>query len=304
MADIKKFEKEQAALEMACKMAADTQLVANAASFFASANIVQAITEALTPAVVKEVAMPLMNRRCGFLTDRNGKANTKGQILPTYTEDVVRDAIIDAITIGLLPVGNQFNIIGGRMYPTKEGYTALLAKLGVRYTPFIGAPKAKEQDYIVFPCKMTYYLESEAKKEVKNYTADIILPCHPYDGIDQLRGKAERRLKKQLFEFLSGMDFGDADEDSGSTPYIAQPASVADTDENKAKAAAKFAPQAAPAQVEDAKVVVDSTGASQKPPMTQEEKKALFARTIAEARAKKAADAAAAAEATQGTMNI
>ena len=33
---------------------------------------------------------------------------------------------------------------------------------------------------------------------------------------DQLRGKAERRAKKTLYEYITGCDFGDADEQSSA----------------------------------------------------------------------------------------
>ena len=35
-----------------------------------------------------------------------------------------------------------------------------------------------------------------------------------YSSRDELRGKAERRAKKALYEYITGCDFGDADEDS------------------------------------------------------------------------------------------
>lgn len=274
MANIAKFEQEQIALEQACKMAADTQLVANAASFFKASEIVQTIDQALSPEVIKAVAMPLMNRRCGFMTDRTGKPDKNGQVKPFYTELEVRDCIIDAITIGLLPVGNQFNILAGRMYPTKEGYTALLAKLGVKHTCFIGAPKPSDQGYITFPCVMTYYYEGE--KVTKKFSADTILPAKSFDGIDQLRGKAERRFKKQFFEFLTGIDYGDADEESGQTIYQPTPSSVQHTDENKAKAAAVFG---GGKNAEDAQVVGEHK------PLTEEERKAAYQAELAKAKA-------------------
>lgn len=95
---------------------------------------------------MERVFMPLMNTKVGFLTDRNGRPRKNGTVQPLYTIPVVRDAIIDAVSIGLLPTGNQFNIIAERMYPTKEGYTALLRKLGVKYFIDVSLTKAKPPD--------------------------------------------------------------------------------------------------------------------------------------------------------------
>lgn len=102
--------------------------------------------EALSDEVMERVFMPLMNTKVGFLTDRNGRPRKNGTVQPLYTIPVVRDAIIDAVSIGLLPTGNQFNIIAERMYPTKEGYTALLRKLGVKYFIDVSLTKAKPPD--------------------------------------------------------------------------------------------------------------------------------------------------------------
>lgn len=267
MANIAKFEKEREALELACKMAADTQIVANASSFFAASEIVQAIDSALTDEVIEKVAMPLQNRRCGFLTDKREGG---------YPASVVRDAIIDAITLGLLPVGNQFNIIAGKMYVTKEGFTFLLNKLGIKYMPLISSPKQEEQGYYKFPCKMTYKLPKE--DAYKNFSLDIPVPIkNGGQSIDMLQGKAERRFKKRFFEFLTGLDLGDADEDSGTIIINPTPSSVQPTDENKAKAAAVFG---GGKQAEDAQVVGE-----QKKPLTEEERKAAYQAELAKAKA-------------------
>lgn len=227
MANIAKFEEKQKALELACKMAADTQLVANASSFFKASEIVQTISQALSEDVINEVAMPLQNRKCGFLTDRKESG---------YPADVVRDAMIDAITIGLLPVGNQFNIIAGKMYPTKEGYTALIDKLGVKYLPYIGVPKCEEQGYYKFPCEMKYYYKNEAKPAMKTFKIEVSVPVkNGSQSIDMLSGKAERRFKKRFHEFLTGLDFGDADEDSGTV--VIQPKCTTDAKRNLAEIA-------------------------------------------------------------------
>ena len=272
MANVAKFEKEREALELACKMAADTQIVANAASFFMASEIVQTIDQALTPEVIEKVAMPLMNRRCGFLTDKREGG---------YPADVVRDAMIDAITIGLLPVGNQFNIIAGKMYPTKEGYTALLDKLGVKYLPYIGSPKCEEQGYYKFPCEMKYYYKSEAKPVMKNFKIEVSVPVkNGSQSIDMLSGKAERRFKKRFHEFLTGLDYGDADEESGQTIISPAPDSVKPTDENKAKAAAVFGMKA---KAED----LQPEGENNTPqrPLTEEERKAAFQAELAKSKA-------------------
>ena len=135
-----------------------------------------------------------------------------------YTRDVVRTCIIDAAANGLLPTGNQFNIISSTMYPTKEGYTALLAKLKASpmqlvYTfEFDPETKAVSADptYVAIPCRVGYKTSREDMKGWFRYVA-MVKSNGETSTTDQLRGKAERKCKKAFFEFLTGIDLGDAD---------------------------------------------------------------------------------------------
>lgn len=198
--------------EMACKEAQSLQIVDNFGAAFTAVSVVKLLREAMTDEVMKEVFMPLMNTKVGFLTDRNGKPDKRGNIRPLYPISTVRDAIIDAVSIGLLPTGNQLNIIAERMYPTKEGYTYLLKKLGCKYFINIGTPAINENTADI-NCKINYEFNGEKNSFliVANVKKDA------YSSFDQLKGKAERRAKKALYEFLTGCDFGDADETSSTT---------------------------------------------------------------------------------------
>lgn len=198
--------------ELACKDASALQIVNNFGAAFTAVNVIALLREALTDEVMKQVFMPLMNTKVGFLTDRNGRPRSNGRApLPFYDIPVVRDAIIDAVSIGLLPTGNQFNIIAERMYPTKEGYTALLRKLGVKYFIDVSFDKGQTPGFAEIPCKINY----EYNGEKNGFSIVATVKKDDYSSPDQLRGKAERRAKKALYEYITGCDFGDADENSG-----------------------------------------------------------------------------------------
>lgn len=197
--------------ELACKDASALQIVNNFGAAFTAVNVIALLREALTDEVMKQVFMPLMNTKVGFLTDRNGRPRKNGTVQPLYTIPVVRDAIIDAVSIGLLPTGNQFNIIAERMYPTKEGYTALLRKLGVKYFIDVSFDKGQTPGFAEIPCKINY----EHNGEKNGFSIVATVKKDDYSSPDQLRGKAERRAKKALYEYITGCDFGDADENSG-----------------------------------------------------------------------------------------
>lgn len=201
---------QQEAFELACSTAQGLQTMNNAGAAFQAVAVVTTLRSILTDEVMHNVFMPLMNTKIGFLTDRTGKPNKRGETKPPYSMPVVRDAIIDAITIGLCPTGNQFNIIAERMYPTKEGFTFLLHKLGVKYVVEPGYDQNTAQGYAIIPCKVSY--EYNGKKN--SFTISATVPKDNYSSPDQLRGKAERRAKKALYEYITGCDFGDADTDS------------------------------------------------------------------------------------------
>lgn len=202
--------------ELACKDASALQIVSNFGAAFTAVNVIALLREAMTDEVMDKVIMPLMNTKIGFLTDRNGRARSGGRApLPLYTRDIVRDCIIDAVTIGLLPTGNQFNIIAERMYPTKEGYTSLLRKLGVKYFIDTSYDKGQTQNFAEIPCKINY----EYNGEKNGFSIIATVKKDDYSSHDQLRGKAERKAKKALYEYITGCDFGDADEQS-SVPIV------------------------------------------------------------------------------------
>ena len=196
--------------ELACKEAQGLQIINNFGAAFQAVNVVSLLRKALTDEVMDAVFMPLMNTKIGFLTDRNGRPNSRGEVKPPYSKEIVRDAVIDAVAIGLLPTGNQFNIIAERMYPTKEGYTSLLRKLGVKYFIEGSYDKSQTQGFAEIPCKITYQYNGEKN----GFSIIATVKKDNYSSPDQLRGKAERRAKKALYEYLTGCDFGDADEDS------------------------------------------------------------------------------------------
>lgn len=192
----------------ACKRANELQLADNVEYVFAASAAVQTLRNILTQDVVETYFMPLMGTRIGFLTDRDKEVNGKKPV--PYGWETIRDCVIDGACKGLAPIQNQINIIAGNMYPTKEGFTALLKKIGVKYIinkgPDTSAPTSTTAS---IACKIFY----EYKGEKKDYTLIATPKKNQYSSLDQLQGKAERKAKKHLYEYLTGIDLGDADED-------------------------------------------------------------------------------------------
>lgn len=203
---------------VACNTARDMKLQDNACAAFQAVCVVAQLREALSEEVMKAVFMPLMNTAIGFRTDKDPSRPVKQKdgsykAPEPYGIDVVRNSLIEAISMGLMPTGNQFNIIAGRCYPTKEGYTALLKKMGCKYVIQVGQDQQRpDAPFAEIACKINYDYDGDKG----GYSIIAVVKKDGYSSADQLRGKAERRAKKSLYEYLTGCDFGDADEDSGA----------------------------------------------------------------------------------------
>lgn len=203
---------------LACEKAGELQLADSMESTFEAAAVVNTLRTLLTEQVVRHYFMPLMGTRVGFLTDRDKPK--KGSNVEPYSWEIVRDCIIDAACLGLSPVKNQINIIAGNMYPTKEGFTRLLKKIGCKYFIYTSEDKNPPQaQTALIECQVNY----EYKGEKKAFVYKATPKKDGYSSLDQLKGKAERKAKKALYEYLTGTDLGDADEDSGTPEYQPQP---------------------------------------------------------------------------------
>lgn len=182
----------QEKFEVALRDASAIDIVNNFGAAFNAAQVITLLREALTDEVMQRIFMPLMNTKVGFRTDRDGKPDKNGRTKPLYDLPTVRDAIIDAAIFGLLPTGNQFNIISGTMYPTKEGYTVLLKKIGAKYIIDVQQDQSKDPAFATYPCKISYAFNGEKN----SLTVMATVRRDQYSSNDQLRGKAERRAQE------------------------------------------------------------------------------------------------------------
>ena len=175
---------------------------------FIMSTAIGTIRERLTPEFMQPI-MALQGSRLGFLTDKDIDAATK-QKGPGYPESVVKDCLIDAVLLGLEATGNQFNIIGGNMYPTREGFGALLDKMpnlkkNFTYTEVRQTQGAKSANVVV---KIDWQFTGE---EPKKQIIDFPIKNGAYTSQDALIGKAERKAKRWLYNTIKGTDISDGD---------------------------------------------------------------------------------------------
>ena len=172
----------------------------------------------ITPELLDQI-LPLQNSSLGFRTDR-----------PTgYQPDVVKDCFIEATLRGLSPIGNEFNIISGRCYVTKEGFSRLLRELPefCDLKLFFGVPKTSTGGAIV---------EARATWKYRGHQDEITreIPVRVNNGMgaDAILGKTERKLKAAIYQQITGSVVSDGDaEDADAIGTTSRPSKAAEASE-------------------------------------------------------------------------
>lgn len=163
-----------------------------------------------------EIVKNLMNTGIGFKTDRNpDDPNCKYK--DVYSDEIIKNCATQAIMHGLRIHGNEWNILGGNFYATKEGLQRI-----VRANPNLerkiketikGFKQSSESHIWEFKCEYEFKLkgEQEVKDSVNIYVRgkqgnyDI-----PFDAV---MGKAVRKLLKTIYnEMNHGFHLEDADD--------------------------------------------------------------------------------------------
>lgn len=164
-----------------------------------SARCVAELKLALTPDVMKDI-MSLQGSPLGFRTDKDDKGG--------YNEATVKEAIIAAAMLGLMPVGNQFNIIGGRFYITKEGFMFLLGNIaGLRYDVDLGVPKQSNGGAVVH----AHIVWTLRGGEEQSMDAEIPVRVNNGMGADAVLGKAMRKACCRLYNKVTNSTLSDGD---------------------------------------------------------------------------------------------
>jgi hypothetical protein len=168
---------------------------------FQIANAIQELKTLLTPEYMKPI-MALQGNKLGFKTDKD----TSGG----YSEEIVKNCLIEAVLTGFAPYENQFNIIAGSMYGTKEGFGAALNKIkGLSWDIIPSLPRinaAKDGAAVLMKITWIYGSEPEQSKEI-----DFAVKMNQYAGTDAAIGKATRKARAWLFNKINGTEVGEGD---------------------------------------------------------------------------------------------
>jgi hypothetical protein len=161
-------------------------------------NAIAELKELLTPEYMKPI-LNLQGNKLGFKTDKDASGG--------YSEPAVKNCLIEAVLFGLQPTGNQFNIIAGNMYATKEGMGYLLSKIpGLRYDIIPELPRIQPQSAaVVMNIEWTINGIHNSKK------IDIPIKVNQYMGADAILGKATRKARKWLYDTITGTEIPEGD---------------------------------------------------------------------------------------------
>lgn len=143
--------------------------------------------------------MALQGTPLGFRTDKDKETNKDGGY--GYPIDVVKEAVIEAVLRGVYPVGNEFNIIAGRCYITKEGYQRKVREYP-RLTDLrimLQIPLMKAGGAVV-PCSATWKVNGEPDTVERDIPVKVNLGM----GVDAVLGKATRKLLASVWQRLTG----------------------------------------------------------------------------------------------------
>lgn len=177
--------------------------------------------------------LPLMGSALGFLCDRPNKSQGP------YDEDTVGECLIEAVLRGVLPVDNQFNIISGRCYITKNGFRHLLRTFpgltGLRVV--LGVPRTLSGGAVV-PARAAWKLDGKADQ----IEAEIPVRFLSGQGADLILGKAERKLLARVYAQVTGSEPDEAEIDD--PPDALPRSSAAETLAHKVETEALPAPVA------------------------------------------------------------
>ena len=168
---------------------------------FQIATAAQELKDLLTPEYMKPI-MALQGNRLGFKTDKDNQTG--------YDVDTVKNCLIEAVLTGVQPFGNQFNIIAGNCYITKEGFGYLLNNWrGLNYEIIPGLPRINaDKSGAAIVMKIEWSING-GQKEAREL--DIAVKMNSYMGTDAVIGKATRKARAWLHNKLSGIEVGDGD---------------------------------------------------------------------------------------------
>lgn len=175
---------------------------------FVIAHSIEAIRGALTNEIMQDV-MRLQNSPLGFKTDKQGGG---------YPVETVRDCVTQALIRGLRITGNEFNIIAGNLYVTKEGCKRAVREFpgltDLKYQP--GVPKTQGDVGALVDCKASWKLDGVPDEMRCEGPYAIPVRINKGMGADAILGKAESKMFRRIYDRLTSSELSLPDPDENT----------------------------------------------------------------------------------------
>jgi hypothetical protein len=193
--------------------------------------------------LMESVFMPMCGTRNGFTTDKDDKPDK-------YNTNEVCEALIQAMQMGLRPIGNEFTIISRNAYMGQSGAFRLLREwpglsaLDIRFsTPQPagekGAYVTSIANWLIDGKKFELIRGMEKLKDGEAFDHRLVIRVNAGMGADAIWGKAKRKMYYEIYTRLTlGMYTVGFDDDSIDTigNTIDEPVSVPEpTPENEGR---------------------------------------------------------------------
>ena len=184
---------------------------------FDKAYLIALAMQELSVNLTDEFMKPIMymqGKKLGFKTDKDKSGG--------YPQEIVKACLIDAVLMGLQPYNNQFNIIGGTCYPTKEGLGALLNKIPGLKKEIIPSIPVINADKNTAEVTMKIQWKIGGEENERDITFPIKIDA--YSTGDSIIGKATRKARKWLYENITEIEVADGEvEDTEATVLSSKP---------------------------------------------------------------------------------
>ena len=155
---------------------------------------------------VLEIVKDLMNTGLGFKTDHNPH-DPQCRNKELYSDEIIKNCVTQAIMHGLRIHGNEFNILGGNFYATKEGLERIVNRNpGLEKKIVIksrGFKKSQETD--IWALSYEYEFKLKDRQEIKD---EVTVYVRGKQGnyeipLDAVLGKARRKVLKTIYNQMT-----------------------------------------------------------------------------------------------------
>lgn len=176
---------------------------------FLLAEGIQQLKTLLSPEYMAPI-MTMQGNKLGFKTDKDKNGG--------YPMEIVKNCLIEAVLFGLEPYGNQFNIIAGNMYMTKEGCGHWLNNFkGLKYDLICSLPRiGAEKTSAAVEVTINWTLKGESNTKV----IPIPIKMDSYTSLDAIIGKATRKGRAWLINTITGIEVGEGDSEESIATVV------------------------------------------------------------------------------------